>query len=188
LTIGQEVPELQSNLQEGVRPTRRVVTGTDEHGRSRVVWDGPAPNAIGAPSRPGGGMLDLWVFHQTPAPLSGEEDAGHLPYNFEPPREGAHLRIVQSAQWPADYQVPAMHEPTRRPGGTWDRGGSIVHMTETVDYGIVLEGERQLWLDDRTLLVRPGDVVVQVGNWHGWGQPTSGSRMAFVMMGGTFDA
>jgi mannose-6-phosphate isomerase-like protein (cupin superfamily) len=188
LTIGQEVPELQANLQEGVRPTRRVVTGNDAHGRSRVVWDGPAPNAIGAPTRPGGGMLDLWVFHQTPAPLSGEEDAGHLAYNFEPPREGAHLRIVQSAQWPPEYQVPPLHEPTRRPGGTWDRGGSIVHMTETVDYGIVLEGERQLWLDDRTLLVRPGDVVVQVGNWHGWGQPTSGSRMAFVMMGGSFDA
>jgi hypothetical protein len=89
LTIGQEVTELHSNLQEGVRPTRRVVTGNDEHGRSRVVWDGPAPNAIGAPTRAGGGMLDLWVFHQTPAPLSGDEDAGHLPYNFEPPREGA---------------------------------------------------------------------------------------------------
>jgi len=178
---------VRADLQEGVRPTRRVVTGNDAQGRSKVVWDGPAPNAIGAPTRPGGGMLDLWVFHQTPAPLSGDEDAGHLPYNFEPPREGAHLRIVQSGQWPSDYVAPPMHEPTQRPGGTWDRGGSIVHKTETVDYGIMLEGERQLWLDDRTLLMRPGDVVVQVGNWHGWGNPTAPSRMAFVMMGGTFE-
>jgi naringenin degradation protein FdeH len=181
---------VQSDLQEGVRPTRRVVTGTDAQGRSCVVWDGPAPNAIGAPTRPGGGMLDLWVFHASPAPLSGTEDAGHLPYNFDPPHTGAHLRIVQSGQWPSDYVVPPMHEPRpRQPGSTTlDRGGSIVHRTETVDYGIMLEGERQLWLDDRTLLMGPGDIVVQVGNWHGWGNPSAPSRMAFVMMGGDFNA
>jgi mannose-6-phosphate isomerase-like protein (cupin superfamily) len=82
---------------------------------------------------------------------------------------------------------PPQHEPRRRPGGTWDRGGSLVHKTETVDYGIVLEGERTLVLDDRELVMRPGDVVVQVGNWHGWANPGQGSRMAFVMIGGRFE-
>jgi quercetin dioxygenase-like cupin family protein len=80
-----------------------------------------------------------------------------------------------------------MHQPTQRPGGTWDRGGSIVHMTETLDYGIVLEGQRILQLDDGELPMNPGDVVVQIGNWHGWTNRTSSSLMAFVMMGATYE-
>ena len=181
----------------GPRPIRRVVTGSDERGRSRVLWDGPAPNAIGAPVRPGAGMTDLWVYHRSPAIIAGERDDGRLPYSFDPPPEGGHLRIVQSQGRPPAYDpatdphaVPA-HEPRLRPNSTtWDRGGancysSPVHKTETVDYGIVLAGERTLLLDDRELVMRPGDVVVQVGNWHGWTNPREGSLMAFVMMGGT---
>ena len=32
-----------------------------------------------------------------------------------------------------------------------------------------------------------GDVVVQLGNWHGWTNPRAGSLMAFVMMGARFE-
>ena len=28
-----------------------------------------------------------------------------------------------------------------------------------------------------------GDVVVQLGNWHGWTNPREGSLMAFIMIG-----
>ncbi|HEY7066535.1 MAG TPA: cupin domain-containing protein [Chloroflexota bacterium] len=185
-------------MADGPRPIRRVVTGRDERGRSGVLWDGPAPNAIGAPVRAGAGMTDLWVYHRSPALISGERDDGHLPYSFDPPPDGGHLRIVQSQGRPpgydpaADPRVVPAHEPRLRPDSTtWDRGGansfsSPVHKTETVDYGIVLQGERTLLLDDRELVMRPGDVVVQVGNWHGWTNPREGSLMAFVMMGGTF--
>ncbi|MEA2866015.1 MAG: hypothetical protein QOE39_730, partial [Bradyrhizobium sp.] len=31
--------------------------------------------------------------------------------------------------------------------------------------------------------LQKGDVVVQLGNWHGWTNPDGGSLMAFVMMG-----
>ena len=34
--------------------------------------------------------------------------------------------------------------------------------------------------------MRPGDVVVQLGNWHSWTNPRTASRMAFVMMGARF--
>ena len=86
----------------------------------------------------------------------------------------------------------SLHAPRRRPGGTWDRGGqnaysSPVHKSATVDYGILLEGERVLLLDDGERVMKPGDVVVQLGNWHGWTNPGSGSLMAFVMMGAKFE-
>jgi len=42
-----------------------------------------------------------------------------------------------------------------------------------------------LILDDGERVLKPGDVVVQIGSWHAWGNPNA-SQMAFVMMGGKF--
>jgi uncharacterized cupin superfamily protein len=61
-----------------------------------------------------------------------------------------------------------------------------VHKSETVDYGILLEGERVLLLDDSEHVMNPGDVVVQLGNWHGWCNPREGSLIAFIMMGARY--
>ncbi len=51
----------------------------------------------------------------------------------------------------------------------------------------MLEGERVLLLDQGTFTMAPGDVVIQLGNWHGWCNPNQGSLMAFVMMGGKYE-
>ena len=174
-------------MTEKLRPIRRVVTGNDGQGRSCVLFDSAAPNVNPGAVSASAAMTDIWVFHSCPAVISGERDDGKLPFHFEPPERGGHLRIVQSAGRPPNYD----HAPKQRPGGTWDRGGqnaysSPVHKSATVDYGIVLEGERVLLLDDGERVMKPGDVVVQLGNWHGWTNPRSGSLMAFVMMGAKF--
>jgi hypothetical protein len=182
-----------------LKPIRRVVTGNDARGRSCVIYDSAAPNVNPGAVTASAGMTDLWVYKDCPAPLAGARDDGNLPFVFEPPERGGHLRIVQSQGKPADYDpaqdevaVP-LHPPRLRPNGsTWDRGGqnaysSPVHKSATVDYGILLEGERTLLLDDGRYDLLPGDVVVQVGNWHGWTNPRQGSLMAFVMMGARFD-
>lgn len=183
-------------MSHGLRPVRRVVTGNDAQGRSRVVWDSAAPNVNPGAVNPSAGMTDVWVWKETPAPLASSQDDGNLPFSFEPPEHGGHLRIVQSKGKPRDYDpakdtalVPE-HPPRQRPGGTWDRGGgsafsSPIHQSHTVDYGILLNGLRTLILDDRRLPLAPGDVVVQVGNWHGWTNPDDDSQMAFIMMGGS---
>jgi len=181
------------------RPIRRVVTGNDAQGRSCVLFDSAAPNVNpGAISR-GTCMTDIWVYESVPAIISGTRDNGALPFHFEPPAAGGHLRIVQSTGKPPDYD-PAKDParvplgPTRlRPDGVWDRGGqnlfsSPVHKSATVDYGFLLEGQRTLLLDRGNVVMNAGDVVVQLGNWHGWTNLDGGSLMAFVMMGATFDA
>lgn len=183
---------------DGLKPIRRVVTGNDAQGRSCVLWDSAAPNANPQKGKPSG-MTDVWVYSSSPVNLSGERDDGALPYHFEPPHTGGHLRIVQSAGKPegydpaADKSAVARHAPRQNePGGAWYQGGqnyfcSPYHKSETLDYGIVLEGQRILQLGDRELTMNPGDVVVQIGNWHGWSNATSASLMAFVMMGGDFN-
>ena len=186
----------------GLTPVRRVVTGHDADGRSCVVWDGPASNthdyAIHKTGS-GSGWTDLWAFDETPAPLTGASDDGDKPYAFPAALDGAHWRVVEYRAPPPGYdraqdpEVIPFHEPRRRPvGRAWDRGGADafsapVHKTESVDFGFIFAGERTLVLDDRELTMKAGDVVVQLGNWHGWRAVTD-CRMAFVMISGSFDA
>lgn len=63
----------------GLKPIRRVVTGDDEQGRSKVVWDGPAPAMHAASMRSGRGHIDFWVWNESPVPLSVSPSARH-PY------------------------------------------------------------------------------------------------------------
>jgi ABC-type taurine transport system ATPase subunit len=60
-----------------------------------------------------------------------------------------------------------------------------MHKTQTIDYGILIEGERELILDDVTVTMKPGDIVVQVGAWHRWSNP-KGSLMLFDMFAADF--
>ena len=105
-----------------IKPIRRVVTGNDAQGRSCVLWDSDAPNVNPGAIRPGTCMTDVWVYQQCPAPISGDRDDGKLPFSFEPPEAGGHLRIVQSPGKPAGYEpredktaIP-LHEPKQRHG------------------------------------------------------------------------
>ena len=182
----------------GLRPIRRVVTTNDERGRSKVLWDGPAPNAHQASMGVGRGHTNLWVWSDALPDISAEVDAGNLPYDFPGPPNGGHLRVVQSIGRPANYDaakdpdaVP-MHPPKLRPPSrTWDRGGnnafsSSMHKTETVDYGIQLFGERVCVLDDAEVSILPGDIIVQVGAYHRWTSPREGGIMLFDMIAARF--
>jgi quercetin dioxygenase-like cupin family protein len=56
-----------------------------------------------------------------------------------------------------------------------------------VDYGIVLEGEVVLVLDDSETTLRAGDVAVQRGTSHRWENRTGQTaRMAFILIDGAF--
>lgn len=181
-----------------LRPIRRVVTCNDERGRSKVLWDGPAPNTHQASMGSGRGHTDLWVWTDPLPRITGDDDPGNLRYEFPGPPQGGHLRVVQSVARPADYDpakdpdaVPDHPPKLRPPSRTWDRGGnnafsSAMHKTETVDYGIQLIGERVLRLDDGEVAMHPGDIVVQVGAWHQWTSPREGGIMLFDMIAARF--
>ena len=184
-------------MAQNPKPIRRVVTGNDAQGRSKVVWDGVASNATGPTTGTVRSWTDLWVWSETPILLSGDEDAGNLPYDFPGPPNGGHLRVIQAQGRQPDYDpakdaklVPP-HPPMMRPAGrTWDRGGinafsSSMHKTETVDYGVVLEGMRLMVLDDCEVEINQGDTFIQVGAWHQWVQPKTGI-IAFDMIGARF--
>ena len=180
-----------------VKPIRRVVAGNDEQGQSQVMWDSAAPNVNVGKIAASASMTDLWVFDHCTVNVSNPNDDGNLPFSFDPPSEGGHFRIVQSAAKPEHYDplqdptaVPIREPFQRKNSHTMDKGGqnaysSPIHQSLTLDYGVVLEGQRTLILDDGQYVMHPGDVVVQLANWHGWTNPEQESLMAFVMMGAT---
>jgi quercetin dioxygenase-like cupin family protein len=182
-----------------MKPIRRVVTGNGSDGRSGVVWDGPAPSVHEASMGSGRGHIDFWVWTESPAPLSGASDDGNLSYDFPGPPRGGHLRVVQGVGRVSDYDaakdttIVPPHPPKEHPlGRRWDRGGTNaysggMHKTETVDYAILLDGERALVLDDGEIEWRPGDVVIDVGAWHQWSSRNlEGGRVAFDMIAARF--
>lgn len=60
----------------------------------------------------------------------------------------------------------------------------MMHRTQSLDYGIVLEGAIELVLDSgETRLMRRGDVAVQRATMHAWRNPseTEWARMVFVL-------
>ena len=172
-------------------PIRRVVTGNSERGESKVVWDGPSPG-IHESTFKGRGHTDLWVWRDTRPALDGKEDAGTWDDEFPGPSGGGHLRVVQ---WLARTDESPPNDPYKEPeqhGRTWDRGGgnnynrSYMHKTQSVDYGILLSGERIMELDDCKLTLKPGDVVIDVGAWHLWDSSKTGCMMAFDMFAANF--
>jgi uncharacterized cupin superfamily protein len=176
-----------------LKSMRRVITGVDAGGRAVITHEGRAPGQHENAKIVGRGWTDFWVWRETPQPLGGAEDAGLWPDEFPGPVEGGHLRCVH---WLAktDDAPPIVppHAPKPVDGRSWDRGGgnnhsvSDMHKTESLDFGIVLEGERILVCDEGTTTIVPGDIVVQVGAWHLWDSQKMGCHMAFDMFSAKF--
>ncbi len=60
----------------------------------------------------------------------------------------------------------------------------MMHRTQSLDYGIVLEGTVEMILDDgNKTLLRRGDVAVQRATMHAWRNPstTEWTRMCFIL-------
>jgi uncharacterized cupin superfamily protein len=177
-----------------VRGLRRVVAGNDAQGRSVVLYDSAVPNYF--PRATGTCFYELWTLGEVPTGLAGQSDGGSAgrPFMHSPPASGAHWRITHS---PAKRVAIAAAEQSRldienATGGTQRLAGARhegMHRTPSVDYAICLEGERHLVLEDSDVVIRAGDVVIQLGNWHSW-ENRSGVPvlMSYVMIGGEFAA
>lgn len=130
-----------------MKSVRRIVTGNDEAGVSRVISVGELASSH---------MTELW---RTDAQSRlGSEPSGN--FVLEPPPGGSCWRIVEV---PPDI-ISREYFQQGVPGHD-DEG---FHCTNTVDYVFVLEGEITLELDEGQVDLRTGDCVVQRGTNHVW--------------------
>ncbi len=142
-------------------PIRRVVTGHDANEVAKVLMDSPATNA----KFPGSGSVStlVWCTDKCPADIGiGEEieDMGSRILGSPPPPNGTRFAII-------DFP----------PGGP-----GTMHRTETIDYVIVMAGEIDMDMDDSTVHLKAGDVLIQRGTNHSWvNRGTVPARVAFVL-------
>ncbi|MBV9686422.1 MAG: cupin domain-containing protein [Alphaproteobacteria bacterium] len=122
---------------------RRVVTGHDNSGRAVVKIDEVAQNITS--SRPGASACVVWTTEGFPVDNTGEEDAG-LRRTGTTLDNGTVFRILELAP------------------GVSPRN----HRTDSIDYAVVMSGEVDMELDDTTVHLKAGDVLVQRGTIHNW--------------------
>lgn len=148
--------------EDGFPPVRRVVTGHGADGVTRVMEDAPAANVRG--SKSGGRSMLIWCTDSAPAtmPYGSEfEDMGERILGTPPPKNGTRFTV---------NDIP--------PGRT-----GPMHRTDTVDYVIVLSGELEMRLEQGSVRLGAGDVVVQRGTNHAWINPgPAPARVAFVLV------
>ncbi|MFT4234269.1 MAG: cupin domain-containing protein [Microbacterium sp.] len=151
---------------------RRVVTGHDADGTSIVVSDGAVPVHRFMP-QDGVGFYEVWQTSDAPALITADEPDPTLDsIRVPPPVRGTKIRVNEF--FPGHLTEDGRQSPT--------------HRTASVDYGIVLEGEIVLILDDSEVTLRAGDVVVQRGTDHAWANRSdSVCRVAFILIDGAFD-
>jgi quercetin dioxygenase-like cupin family protein len=158
---------------------RCVVTGHDASGNSVFTSDEPVPAAH---TTPGGTLFyELWATDAAPAPIN----AG--PVNAGPGGAGPGGAAAPDPAGGPPRVAPAPNGTTLRINEMPPGASSPMHRTQTVDYGIVLDGEVVLVLDDSETVLRAGDVVVQRGTSHRWeNRSDAPARVAFILIDGAF--
>jgi quercetin dioxygenase-like cupin family protein len=140
--------------------TRRIVTGHDAAGRAVVASD---QSLDAQPAGDDGAWFTrVWTTTSWPADNLDATDGARVESGLAA-ANGSVLRMVDLA--------PGHRSP--------------MHRTQSLDYGIVLEGEVGLELDDgRIVNLAAGDVVIQRGTMHAWiNRGSRHARVAFVLLG-----
>lgn len=175
----------------------RVVTGHDANGKAVVASEGPLPTVVELQAIPGTVFHEVWSTTGSPAPVDNGADPTTGALTLPPPKLGTRIRFVDIPPDTAEFLAHGAARMTDAFGQIGDVQASTVkadsphplmHRTESVDYGVVIDGEMTLVLDDSEVLLKAGSVVVQRGTNHAWanrsGKPC---RMLFVLVDGRYE-
>lgn len=173
---------------------RRVVTAKNATGKSVVVSDSASPREMALKHTPGFVSAPIWMTAATPSLSAAYQDPMTIPGSSLLPGPGGSTFIVvtfppDSVMMSADFdpgKAGAEHLAAA-PGiaETFELDNPGMHTTPTVDYGVVLDGEIWLELDDgKTVHLKQHDTFVQHGARHAWrNKGAKPATLAFVLIG-----
>lgn len=179
-------------------PIRRIVTGHDSRGRAVVASDGPLQSVVEIKAIPGTVFHEVWSTAGSPACVDNGPDPATGPLMLPPPKQGTRLRFVDIPQDTPEFLAHGaskMHAAFSETGDAnvstvqGDSPHPLMHRTESIDYGVVIDGEMTLILDEGEVALAPGSVVIQRGTNHAWANRSNRvCRMLFVLVDGTYDS
>jgi mannose-6-phosphate isomerase-like protein (cupin superfamily) len=163
---------------------RRVVTGLDERNHAVVLFDSRIALKQDSPVI---ASTNFWITDDTPPSLSNQ-DTANRPIGVSPPDNGTKFRLVEFA--PIDPATEAKLPPEMIMKGVNHppvKGIAVkhpmMHRTRTLDYAVILSGEIDMMLDDTSVHLKEGDVIVQQATNHGWiNHSSQPCRILFVLM------
>lgn len=172
---------------------RRIVTGHSETGASVFISDGMPPGAAKFEYVPGMEVALAWKS----AADGLISRSGDQPTNVSSVVPAAGETTLLLVTFPPDSVRTAptfdraaagVESKKLHPGlaESFEPDAPGMHTTETVDYGILLEGELSLELDGgATKRLNPHDIVIQNGTRHAWRNSSRRpATMPFVLIGG----
>jgi mannose-6-phosphate isomerase-like protein (cupin superfamily) len=163
---------------------RRVVTGLDDGNHATVLFDTLMPLKTVAP---GIKATNFWITDSYPPSLTKEDPSG-TPIGTAPPDKGTKFRVVEFAPLDADSEAklpPEMIQKgiTNSPTRGIPVKHPLMHRTRSLDYAVILSGEIDMMLDDTSVHLKQGDVIVQQATNHAWvNHGTQPCRILFVLM------
>lgn len=182
-----------------LKPFRRIVTGHNKQGKAVVQKDGPPPRIEKIGGDIGPLFYEVWNTRETPARIDHSSDEPNEDkIILTPPVNGTRIRVLDIP--PEDPSFENISQEQARAhfaevgaesaSSHQDQGSrhAFMHRTETIDYGIVLEGEITLLLDEGGTVAHAGDIIIQRGTNHGWSNRSDKPcRIAFILIDGKYE-
>ncbi|MEV1294569.1 cupin domain-containing protein [Pseudonocardia sp. NPDC049635] len=173
---------------------RRVVMGSGPQGRTAVLDDGPLePTTVAL--LPGVEIVRVWETERAALPVT-DASAGDPKATFFPPHPGIRFGflsvppgITYVPDESTDLAAAGTEIEEKLPGAAAtfafpDQPGA--HVTQTVDYIVVVSGAGVLRFDDVEVRIAQGDVLIQNGTPHAWFNDGSEPFVvAFALCGAT---
>ena len=137
---------------------RRIVTGHDQSGRAKILIDETVGNI--REGRPGAHVAGIWTTEGFPVSNDGHDDAAGRKVGTTLDN-GTVFRVVSFAPGVAARN----------------------HRTNSIDYAVVISGEIDMEIDDDSVHLKAGDVLVQRGTIHNWvNKGSTACVVAFVLI------
>ena len=176
---------------------RRIVTSHDANGKAIILSDTSPERTymIGGPN--GAKFHEVWNTRQSPALIDNSVgEPAETSLVLGPPKGGTRIRVIDFPPEGEEIRNLSKEEAGKHfksmGGEDASKAGQgaahpLMHRTATIDYGIVLEGEMTLIVDQGEATIKAGDIIIQRGTNHAWANRSGKScRMAFILIDGQF--
>ncbi|GAW17497.1 hypothetical protein ANO14919_069540 [Xylariales sp. No.14919] len=163
--MSSEAPTAPAELRTNLRGTTTFITGHNDAGQATVQAARPAAWQVLE-----GGVMGFNQIYTNPVPadLNGDADL-----RFHD------AKLASGTLGLATKSGTVCRMVDFGPGYV-----CMMHRTQSLDFGVVVEGEIDLILDDgSSTRLKRGDIAVQRATIHAWGNPskTEWARMVFVL-------